>query len=288
MEESTILVVDDEANIQQALRRVFRREPYRVLTASSGAEGLEIMSKEHVDLIISDQRMPEMSGTQFLARAKELYPDTIRIILSGYTDVDSITEAINVGNVYKFILKPWEDEAIKTAIRESFEMTRLHRENRKLTETIKRQNEELRYLNKNLEKEVEVRTAEIKLQNEALKLARDILESLPVAVVGADDEETIVLVNGQARRYFEQEGQMLLGSRLQSYFGKDLLELINNALNAEKQIEGQYEHTDGGGFNVYCTPLSKGNFETPRRGVVISFLSRPQSQSATKSPRHEE
>ncbi|MEW6328241.1 MAG: response regulator [Thermodesulfobacteriota bacterium] len=277
MEENTILIVDDEANILQSLKRVFRREPYRVLTASSGPEGLEILGKEHVDLIISDQRMPEMSGTQFLARAKDLYPETIRIILSGYTDVDSITEAINVGNVYKFILKPWEDEAFKTTIRESFEMTRLQRENRKLTETIKKQNEELRYLNKNLEKEVGDRTVEIKLQNEALKLARDILESLPVAVVGADDEETIVLVNGQARCYFEQEGRMLLGSRLQSYFGKDLLELINNALNAEKQIEGQYKHTDGGGFNVYCTPLSKGNFETPRRGVVISFLSQPQS-----------
>ncbi|TSA05995.1 MAG: response regulator [Deltaproteobacteria bacterium] len=277
MENNTILIVDDEANILRALRRVFRRESYRVLTASSGAEGLEILQKEHIDLIISDQRMPEMSGVQFLARAKELYPGTIRIILSGYTDVDSITEAINVGNVYKFILKPWEDAALKTTIRESFEVARLQRENRELTETIKKQNEELRYLNKNLEKEVGDRTAEIKLQNEALKLARDILESLPVAVVGADDEESIVMVNSQTRRYFEKEGQMLLGSRLQSYFGKDLLELITNALNTEKQIEGQYEHTDGGGFNVYCTPLSKGNFETPRRGVVISFLSRPQS-----------
>jgi len=277
MENSTILIVDDEANILQALKRVFRREPYRVLTASSGAEGVEILQKEHVDLIISDQRMPEISGTQFLAKAKELYPETIRIILSGYTDVNSITEAINVGNVYKFILKPWEDEALRTTIRESLDIARLQRENKALIETIKKQNEELKYLNKNLGKEVENRVAEIKLQNEALKLARDILESLPVAVVGADDEESIVMVNSQARRYFEQEGQMLLGSRLQSYFGKDLLELIANALNAEKQIEGQYKHTDGGGFNVYCTSLSKGDFETPRRGVVISFLSWPQN-----------
>jgi len=212
MENSTILIVDDEANILQALKRVFRREPYRVLTASSGAEGVEILQKEHVDLIISDQRMPEMDGTQFLARAKELYPETIRIILSGYTDVNSITEAINVGNVYKFILKPWEDEALRTTIRESLDIARLQRENKALTETIKKQNEELKYLNKNLGKEVENRIAEIELQNEALKLARDILESLPIAVLGTDNEGSIALVNSLARGYFESEGQALLGS----------------------------------------------------------------------------
>jgi two-component system NtrC family sensor kinase len=277
MENNTILIVDDEANILQALKRVFRREPYRVLTASSGAEGIEILQKEHIDLIISDQRMPEMSGVQFLARAKELYPGTIRIILSGYTDVDSITEAINVGNVYKFILKPWEDAALKTTIRESFEVARLQRENRELTETIKKQNEELRYLNKNLEKEVEDRTAEIKLQNEALKLARDILESLPVAVLGTDNKGSIALVNDLARSCFEQEGRALLGSNLRHHFAEELIEIMTDAINSEEQKEGQYKHRDGSSFDVYCIPLSRGNFETPRSGTVISFLNRPRN-----------
>ncbi|MDQ7837298.1 MAG: response regulator [Thermodesulfobacteriota bacterium] len=277
MEDNTILIVDDEANILQALRRVFRREPYRVLTASSGAEGIEILEKEHVDLIISDQKMPEISGTQFLARAKELYPETIRIILSGYTDVNSITEAINVGNVYKFILKPWEDEVLRTTIRESLDIARLQRENKALSETIKKQNEELKYLNKNLGKEVENRIAEIKLQNEALKLARDILESLPIAVLGTDNEGSIVLVNSLARGYFEPEGQALLGSNLRHHFGKELIGIIADAINSEEQKEGQYKHTDGSSFDVYCIPLSRGNFEVPRSGTVISFLNRPRS-----------
>lgn len=277
MENNTILIVDDEANILQALKRVFRREPYRVFTASSGAEGVEILQKEHIDLIISDQRMPEMDGTQFLARAKELYPETIRIILSGYTDVNSITEAINVGNVYKFILKPWEDEALRTTIRESLDITRLQRENKALTETIKKQNEELKYLNKNLGKEVENRVAEIKLQNEALKLARDILESLPIAVLGTDNEGSIALVNSLARGYFEPEGQALLGSNLSHHFGEELIGIITDAINSEEQKEGQYKHTDGSSFDVYCIPLSRGIFEVHRSGMVISFLNRPQS-----------
>ncbi len=276
-ETYTILIVDDEANILQALRRVLRREPYRVLTASSGEEGLEIIQKEPVDIIISDQRMPGMPGIQFLARAKELCPETIRIILSGYTDVNSIAEAINVGNVYKFILKPWEDEALKTTIRESFETTRLQRENRKLTETIKKQNEELSYLNKNLEKEVGDRTVEIKLQNEALKLARDILENLPVAVLGTDNEGSIALVNDLARRCFEQEGRALLGSNLRHHFAGELIEIMTEAINSEEQKEGQYKHTDGSSFDMYCIPLSRGNFEVPRSGTVFSFLNRPRS-----------
>ncbi len=271
MEGNTILIVDDEVNILQSLKRVFRREPFRILTASGGEEGLEILQKEHVDLIISDQRMPGMSGVQFLARSKELYPETIRIILSGYTDVNTITEAINIGNVYKFIMKPWEDEALKTTIRETFEMSRLQRENRQLTETIKKQNEELKYLNKNLEKEVENRMAEIKLQYGALKLARHVLESLPVAVIGTDDTGCIVLLNDLAHSYFENEERTLIGSSLTDHFGEDL-EFITDAINSDKQKKGQYKHPNGTTFSVCCVPLSKGNFETPRSGMVISFI----------------
>ena len=198
-------------------------------------------------------------------------------LLSGYTDVNSITEAINVGNVYKFILKPWEDEALRTTIRESLDIARLQRENKALTETIKKQNEELKYLNKNLGKEVENRIAEIKLQNEALKLARDILESLPIAVLGTDNEGSIALVNSLARGYFEPEGLALLGSNLRHHFAEELIEIITDTINSEEQKEGQYNHTDGSSFDVYCIPLSRGNFEVPRSGMVISFLNRPRS-----------
>ena len=102
----TVLCVDDEEGILHSLKRLLRKEDYRLLTSSSGAEALKILEKNDVHLVISDQRMPQMSGTEFFAAVKERYPDTIRVILSGYTDVDSITESINKGHVYKFFLKP--------------------------------------------------------------------------------------------------------------------------------------------------------------------------------------
>lgn len=116
----TLLLVDDEPNILSALTRLLRRDGYRILTATSAAVGLELLALHEVQVIISDQRMPEMSGTEFLGRVKEMYPDTIRIVLSGYTELRSITDAINHGAIYKFLTKPWEDDLLRENIREAF------------------------------------------------------------------------------------------------------------------------------------------------------------------------
>jgi len=116
----TLLLVDDEPNIASALQRILRRDGYRILTATSAAEGLELLALNAVQVIVSDQRMPEMNGTEFLGRVKEMYPDTIRMVLSGYTDLKSITDAINRGAIYKFLTKPWEDDLLREHIREAF------------------------------------------------------------------------------------------------------------------------------------------------------------------------
>jgi len=136
MEErkGSILLVDDEANILGSLRRLLRRENYELLTATSAEEGLKILEQREVNLIISDQRMPGMQGVEFLKKAMELCPDTIRIILSGYTDVDTVTAAINEGRVYQFILKPWNDEELKITIKRALEQYELQMENKKLIE----------------------------------------------------------------------------------------------------------------------------------------------------------
>ena len=118
--ERTILFVDDEANILAALKRVLRPDGYRILTAASGREGLEMLATNPVQVIVTDQRMPEMSGTEFLGRVKELYPDTVRIVLSGYTDLESITRLINAGAVYKFLTKPWDDDQLRENMRDAF------------------------------------------------------------------------------------------------------------------------------------------------------------------------
>ena len=122
----TLLVVDDEPNILSALSRLLRREGFQILTATSPNDAFELLAKNPVQVILSDQRMPEMSGTEFFARVRQLYPETIRIVLTGYTDLDSVTDAINRGAIYKFLTKPWDDDQLREQIREAFRMTKDH------------------------------------------------------------------------------------------------------------------------------------------------------------------
>lgn len=119
-ESRTLLLLDDEPHILSALTRLLRRDGYRILTATSAAEALELLALNEAQVIVSDQRMPEMSGTEFFGRVKEMYPNTIRIVLSGYTELRSITDAINHGAIYKFLTKPWEDDLLRENIREAF------------------------------------------------------------------------------------------------------------------------------------------------------------------------
>ena len=115
----SILCVDDEENILKALKRVFRREPFRVLTATSGREGLAILqTTANIGLILSDQRMPEMSGSAFLEAAKSLAPDIPRMILTGYADMQSATDAVNQGKAFRLLAKPWNDQELLQAVRD--------------------------------------------------------------------------------------------------------------------------------------------------------------------------
>ncbi len=116
----TLLLIDDDPNVLSALHRLFRRDNYRVLTAMSPAEGFEQLALHQVQVIVCDQRMPAMSGTEFLSKVKELYPETIRIILSGYTGLESVLDSINKGAIYRFYTKPWDDTQLRDNIRLAF------------------------------------------------------------------------------------------------------------------------------------------------------------------------
>jgi diguanylate cyclase (GGDEF)-like protein/PAS domain S-box-containing protein len=119
-----LLIVDDEPNILNSLRRLLRRESYEILTAASPAEAFDLLAKHKVHVIVSDQRMPAMNGTEFLSRVKRLYPETVRIVLSGYTDLESLKDAINCGAIYRFLVKPWDDDDLRQKIREAFRVAR--------------------------------------------------------------------------------------------------------------------------------------------------------------------
>lgn len=118
--QKTLLLLDDEENILRALARVLRRDGYTILTATRAQEAFELLAKNDVQVVISDQRMPEMSGTEFLSQVKALYPNTVRIVLSGYTDLKSVTDAINKGSIYKFLTKPWDDDELRESIHQAF------------------------------------------------------------------------------------------------------------------------------------------------------------------------
>lgn len=118
--DRTLLVVDDEPHILSSLRRVFRGQGYIVLTADNARDALELLAAHDVQVVLSDQRMPAMNGSEFLARVGSLYPATVRIILSGYTDLDAVVEAVNRGKLFKFLTKPWEDDHLREQVHEAF------------------------------------------------------------------------------------------------------------------------------------------------------------------------
>lgn len=266
----TVLCVDDEVNILQTLKRLLRKENYQLITASSGVEGLEIMSKNDVHLVISDQRMPEMNGTEFLAAIKERYPDVIRIILTGYTEVDTITESINRGHIYKFFLKPWNDDNLKLEIRKALDQYDLIKANEHLTRTIIRQNNILKQLNDELEEKVERRTRELVLRNQALELSQAILENIPFPILGVSEENIIVLENRNVSGLKFQSGKhIVIGDSLNDYVDQQIIDKVRSSIagNTDERIEGY--SMPGGRYTVDIAPLS-GQFAG--KGVIVTFV----------------
>jgi PAS domain S-box-containing protein/diguanylate cyclase (GGDEF)-like protein len=118
--ERTLLYVDDEVNLLAAIRRSLRHKGYQVIAAASAGEAFEILARTEVGVVLCDQRMPGMSGTEFLSRVKHMYPEVVRMVLSGYTDLQSVTDAVNHGAIFKFLTKPWIDEELEAALRDAF------------------------------------------------------------------------------------------------------------------------------------------------------------------------
>ncbi|RIX49666.1 MAG: EAL domain-containing protein [Rhodocyclales bacterium GT-UBC] len=119
-----LLLVDDEPNVLSSLSRLLRREGYATVTATGPGEAFQILAREPIQVIISDQRMQEMSGTEFLMQVRQRYPDTIRLVLTGYNELEPVTAAINRGDIYKFLSKPWDDDQLREHIREAFRMAK--------------------------------------------------------------------------------------------------------------------------------------------------------------------
>ncbi|WP_430460378.1 HD domain-containing phosphohydrolase [Thalassolituus sp. LLYu03] len=145
-----LLIVDDEEAVLQALRRLFHRQ-YDVVTHTSGAAALEQLKTESFDMIISDMRMPAMTGAELLKNCFELYPAMIRVLLTGYSDLESAIKAVNEGNIYRYISKPWDNDQLRALVAEAIDTRDLKSANEKLNARIVEQNQELERLNRELQ-----------------------------------------------------------------------------------------------------------------------------------------
>ncbi|MHC8349089.1 HD domain-containing phosphohydrolase [Pseudomonas sp. RT4P38] len=171
-----VLLVDDEESILNSLRRLLRGQPYELLLATSGAQALEIMEQQSIDLVMTDARMPNMDGATLLAHIHRLYPTTTRILLTGYADMPTIIKAINEGKIHRYISKPWNDEEMLLTLRQSLAHQHSERERQRLEQLTRQQNAQLKSLNITLEKHVAARTAELQQTADMLDLAYEELK----------------------------------------------------------------------------------------------------------------
>ena len=168
-DRTKVLFVDDEENILRSLKRLLMDEEMDILTATSGELGLDVLrNTPEIGLIVSDQRMPGLPGAEFLRQSREIAPDALRIMLTGYADITATIEAINKGGAYRYISKPWDDEEMIRTIRDALRQCRLISENKRLSALVQKQNEELKEWNGNLKSRVLEQTAAIRIRNNEL------------------------------------------------------------------------------------------------------------------------
>jgi response regulator RpfG family c-di-GMP phosphodiesterase len=179
----TLLLVDDEANILKALGRLLRRTGHELLTAAGGEEALAILGEHPVSLVVSDQRMPGMTGVELLQRARELQPEAVRIILTGYTDIQAAMQAINEGAVYRFLTKPWDDQALLDTVAQALADLDMRREHAALQEKVAEQNQQLQELNQGLERKVQERTNELEMALKEAEKANTALRQQNLLIV---------------------------------------------------------------------------------------------------------
>jgi diguanylate cyclase (GGDEF)-like protein/PAS domain S-box-containing protein len=273
----TLLIVDDDQNIVSSLLRLLRRDGYHIITAANGPDGLQRLAENEVDVILSDQRMPGMTGVEFLRRAKALYPDTVRLVLSGFTELRSVTDAINEGAIYKFLTKPWEDEQLRAHIEEAFHQKEMSDDNRRLDREVQEANRELADVNSRLKHLLESQREHIHREETNLVVAREMLENIPVPVIGLDAQGMVAFMNSDADRLFTGADTLL---------GRHLIDMPDDALHRIWQQHDGHHHRVtlcGHEHLVVCRPLQGTSHS---RGTLMVML--PSTPMPTEGgPRHD-
>lgn len=268
--ERTLLLVDDEQNILSALTRLFRRDGYQIFTANGGSAGLALLAENKVGVILSDQRMPEMSGSEFLSQVTALYPETVRIMLSGYTDLASVTDAINRGAIYKFLTKPWEDELLRDNVRQAFEHYEMAYENERLARELTEANTRLASTNQGLSRQVEETSRDSAQQVTVLNVAHEVLDALPIGVLGVGDEGMVAVANRVAASVLEALSPIpLIGAIAAERLPADMLSCLEQASRSDQAVNAVM---DAAGHGQWEIRASRIGVASEGRGFVLVMI----------------
>ncbi|MBI5510824.1 MAG: diguanylate cyclase [Deltaproteobacteria bacterium] len=276
--KACVLVVDDENDNLEFMLRVLKTE-YNVVTAADGLQGLIQLQTHNVDLIITDQRMPNMQGVEFLTRARDTNPDIVRIVLTGYPDVTDLIEAVNRGEIYRYLTKPISPQDLKLTVRQGLERATLARDRARLVVELQNKNTrleqvlgELRDLNVHLEEVVEQRTQELSTANSELQLALDQVSQL------ARTDPLTGLFN---RRYFKEQLEREIARALR-YARPTALVLFD--LDHFKDVNDRHGHVIGDRVLVRFAEILRSTTRKPevvaRVGGEEFVVLLPETESA--------
>lgn len=250
--ETSLVILDDEANILSACTRLFRNEAFGVFTTTDHQEALGVIETQNIKVVLSDQRMPGVSGVEFLRQVKEKKPAVIRILFTGYTDIQTAEEAINKGEVYRFINKPWQDEEMRIILRDAMRHYDLIEENRRLFELTQKQNQELQVANAQLKILIEKEKAfssttshELRTPLASIKMAVDLIAQL---TAGQLDEEAANYL-GVAKRGVDRLSRLIndilslskleSGAEILRTEPKQINDIIREAAETQKLVAEQ-------------------------------------------------
>jgi diguanylate cyclase (GGDEF)-like protein/PAS domain S-box-containing protein len=267
--ERTLLLVDDEPNILAALKRQMRGANCRILTAPGGQQGLELLESEPVDVIVSDQRMPGMTGVEFLRAVKNSHPETVRMVLSGFTELQSVTDAVNEGAIYKFLTKPWDDTQLRGHIEEAFRHKEMVDENRRLGLELRTANLELASANRQLEDVLEQQREQIQRDGISLDIVREALLRVPMAIVALDEDRQVAYANLAARKLFGK-GDALLGSSADEVMPAAVVALA--ALADEVPVPARLAEQ---AYEIVAYSMGR---KTRSRGTLMTFSPIPEAR----------
>ncbi len=261
MNNKTVLVIDDEQSILDAMLRLVHKEDFTLLTALGGKEGLEILNDNQVELVIVDQNMPGMTGIEFLSIVKDLHADIVRIILTGQAELGIVIDAINKGEVYRYFNKPICKDEILTAIHQCLRHYDLAIENKELAQKTVEQNEELTLLNERLAQLVSS-------QSVSLDLSQEILERLPVAVIGITGNREIALTNNTAKKTIPALCQVMPGTDISEVLPGEILQVVDSSMSDSKSVDSVRFMWDRNVIRAMIEPLNDNGQSS---GCIISF-----------------